>query len=494
MRRLSCVVLAVAVCVVLASGAALLAQVQTTRLPVTEKNLQEAMGTEWFGVYLKGKKIGYARTTFEKTKANAIDVYRSSMHLKVKATASGVPFELDIKEELDFDVKAPHALFGGFLHQQQGNAKQSVTLARTQQGFVSTTTANGQVEKKEVAKLDYTLSDSMTGSLWVQQQPKVGDKISSLSFDFDKLKTDIEHFKVLSIRESRAKGVNVTWYEVEVDVPSSGIKMLQRLDSKGTMLSGQVAGVFELRLETEEQAKNLDLNTDLFVMGLVRIDKGLGDPEKVKSMIVELVGDEAGTIESGPWQTVTKNPDGKWICKVGKEHGQKTKATEMELADCIEATTSYPAKHPKVVELAKKAIGDAKTTKEKAEKLVRYVHDYITPSFGGKGLVVLDLLEKKKGDCTAYAALFTTLARAVDLPAREVSGFAYMGDSQKSFGGHAWNEVVIDGHWHPIDASTGDFEIDAARISIGSDQKGSAAFLKNFGSLSVRLIDVKHSK
>ena len=31
-----------------------------------------------------------------------------------------------------------------------------------------------------------------------------------------------------------------------------------------------------------------------------------------------------------------------------------------------------------------------------------------------------------------------------------VSGYAYDPQSQ-SFGGHAWNEVVVDGYWLPVD-------------------------------------------
>lgn len=494
MRRMSRFKLLLAVCLLCGPLPLLLGQVQILRLPLTEQFLKEATGTEWFGVYLKGSKIGYAKTDFEKMQVGGEAIYRQSMHLKVKAKASGVPFELDIHEEQDFDAKTPYGLRAGKLTQQQGGAKQVITLAKSPQGFAATTSANGQVSKKELAKLDYNLGDAMTASVWVAQKPKLGDKMSSLSFDFDKLKTDIEHFKVLSIRESRVKGVTITYYELEVEVPSSGIKMLQRLDDKGSMLSGEIAGVFELRKETEAQAKDLDFSADLFVMGLVKIDKGLGNPATVTGLVLELIGKEAAAIESGPWQTVTKKADGKVVCKVGKKFGQKVKATEKEIQESLEATTAYPATNPKVVELAKKAIGTAQTPVEKIKSLVKFCHNYVAPSFGGKGLVVLDLIEKKQGDCTAYAALFTTLARAAGIPAREVSGFAYMGDSQKSFGGHAWNEVVIDGHWHPIDASTGDFEIDAARICIGSDQKGSAAFLKNFGSLSVRLIEVMHSK
>jgi hypothetical protein len=494
MRRLPRLQLFMAFCLFVAPLSLVFGQVQTTRLPLTEEFLKEAAGTEWFGVYMKGHKVGYARSDFQKVEQDKETIYRQSMQLKVKAKASGIDFELNIEETQDFDGKAPYDFRGGKLVQQQGGAMQTVTLTRSEKGFIASTTAKGQVAKENIAKIDFTLADSMTSNVWVTKNPKVGDKIATLSFSFDKLKTDPIHYKVLSVRESRVKGINITYYELDVEVPSSDLKMLQRIDSKGTLLSGQIAGVMELRKESETDAKNLASDTDLFVMGQVKIDKGIGKPGTCTGMIVELIGPEAGSIESGPWQSITKTDDGKLVCKIGKTFGKKVKATEKELQDCREATTAFPAKNPAILKLAKQAIGDAKTPEEKVKNLVKFVHNYITPSFGGKGLVVLDLVEKKAGDCTAYAALFTTLARAAGIPAREVSGFAYMGDSQKAFGGHAWNEVVLDGYWHPIDASTGAFEPDAARLCIGCDQKGSAAFLKNFGSLSLRLIDVTHSK
>jgi transglutaminase-like putative cysteine protease len=50
--------------------------------------------------------------------------------------------------------------------------------------------------------------------------------------------------------------------------------------------------------------------------------------------------------------------------------------------------------------------------------------------------------------------LFNTLARAVGVPSREVAGLGYMGDDVMAFGGHVWNEVVLDGVWVPVDAQT----------------------------------------
>ena len=105
-----------------------------------------------------------------------------------------------------------------------------------------------------------------------------------------------------------------------------------------------------------------------------------------------------------------------------------------------------------------------------------------------------DLLVDKRGDCKSYALLFATLARAAGIPAREVSGLMYMGDDQKSFGGHAWNEVVLNGEWVPVDAAFNEVEVDATHISFGSDSAATANMLKTLGKLSFRLVEAQSSR
>ncbi len=57
-------------------------------------------------------------------------------------------------------------------------------------------------------------------------------------------------------------------------------------------------------------------------------------------------------------------------------------------------------------------------------------------------------IEKRVGDCTEYAALFTALCRANKIPARLEAGYAFDG---KSWERHAWSQVWIRGQWIPVD-------------------------------------------
>jgi hypothetical protein len=80
------------------------------------------------------------------------------------------------------------------------------------------------------------------------------------------------------------------------------------------------------------------------------------------------------------------------------------------------------------------------------------------------------------------------------VPSREVAGLLYIGDDAKAFGGHAWNEVVLDGVWVPVDASLNQTELDAGHISFGEDRAASGAMLQSLGKLSFKVITSQTSK
>jgi hypothetical protein len=75
------------------------------------------------------------------------------------------------------------------------------------------------------------------------------------------------------------------------------------------------------------------------------------------------------------------------------------------------------------------------------------------------------------------------------IPAREAIGLLYVGDEQKAFGGHAWNEVVLKGCWVPVDASCGESEINATHISVKDRQ-----ISRIFGDISLRMVEVGTKK
>jgi transglutaminase-like putative cysteine protease len=115
-----------------------------------------------------------------------------------------------------------------------------------------------------------------------------------------------------------------------------------------------------------------------------------------------------------------------------------------------------------------------------------------TPGCSNEQTDALDTFEQKQGICRDFAHVMISFARALDMPARMVSAYAWRLDPPDF---HAVVEVYLDGGWYLIDP-TGLAPVDGlVRIAVGRDATdisfmtifGSATL--NFQSVSVERID-----
>jgi hypothetical protein len=478
------------------AGYRALAQDKVERLPLTTQEIEELKGIDWYGVYMLGKKVGYAKFTLARGDEGKEAPYVMAMEAQMNFVAAGAKQSIQFVQTCEFEREAPFAFRKGMSSEVSGNSSKKTELMRQDNGFEAVQTVDGNTKKKQLGQLDYTLTDELMPRLWVRRGPKAGAGLKSQTYDMEKLQLDPETRKLLSTKTSLVEGVKVTFHEVEMTSAKIGVPTLERYNSAGKVLSFVLGGVIELRAESEQLAKNIEISTDLFLLGTVKADRSLGEASRIESLILEVAGQPGAALKSGPRQTVSATESGTLLCKLGKEYGTAVKATDKEIEDNLAETDIYPITNEKVVALAKKAVGEAKTPREKVDRLVSFVAKYIAGDYNVRPRNLLQLLELRKGACTEYALLFTTLARAAGIPAREVTGLYYIGDDAKAFGPHAWNEVVLDGRWVPIDATWNETEINATHISFGSNQTDHdltvlAKFLATFGKLTFKVVEVK---
>jgi hypothetical protein len=475
------------------------AQEQPVRLTLIKAEVDAALGTDWYGVYMVGKKIGYARMEFARRADPKDPAYVASTKLHMTIGAVGEKQEIQIEETFEYDVAAPFALRRGSMLENHSGSIKKKEMTRTDKGFTALIIGDGITTKRQLEPIDYTLSDELMARVWIRRGPKVGERVLSQTYDFDKFQLDPETRTLLSTKTSLTEGVKVTYHEVEMTSAKIQRPMLERYNDKGLLLSGKLGEVMELRLETEKQAKNIDQGTDLFVLGSVKIDRAIGEATRVTDLVVEIVGKEGAVFKSASYQTVGRTATGSYVCRVGRNQAPPVKATDKEVAEALEETEMYPIKNAKVLALAKEAVADAETPREKVARLVAFTHGYIKGDYKVRPHSVLQLMDVRRGACTEYALLFTTLARAAGIPAREVTGLYYLGDDEKAFGPHAWSEVVLDGRWVPVDPAWGETELDAAHLTIGSTKGDKELnlmvdFLSTFGKVSFKLVEVKQKK
>ena len=441
--------------------------------------------TDWYGVYLNAKKIGYCKIARDKVDGGV----RESFTLVMKLVSFGQKAELAMTQNMVFEAKAPYRLLRGDFVQSDGRAKVTTAVERAGDSFTVTHQAAGVTKKKDHGPIDYTYLDSTATERWIRKTPKEGDQIASKDFSMQELKIEPQTSKVKSIKSSLVGGVPVKYFEVETE--SKQITMLSRYDDQGRMLSGKFA-IFDIRLEPEDKAKNTEFSQDLFVLGMVKVDRPLGQTPDVQELVLEVAGLEGAAFEDGPRQTYSPGEaKGTGTLRLGKKHGKEPKVSAQEIEENLKETLAYPITHEKVKALADEAIGDAQTPQDKVKSIVAFVKDYVEPSLSASLPNIHDLMQRKKGDCKSYALLTTTLARAAGIPSREVSGLLYIGDDNKAFGGHAWNEVVLGGVWVPVDSSMRETEVNATHISFGTQDRAAKGLLETLGKLSFKLVEVK---
>ncbi|MBE6053799.1 MAG: transglutaminase domain-containing protein [Clostridium sartagoforme] len=115
---------------------------------------------------------------------------------------------------------------------------------------------------------------------------------------------------------------------------------------------------------------------------------------------------------------------------------------------------------PEIDKKAVEIVSNAKTDREKAQRLyawigsnIEYDFDKADKALGPEGVTNSGSIEawnSRKGICFDYACLYVSMARAVGLGSRIITGEAYDG---QNYGPHAWNQAYLEdeGIWINID-------------------------------------------
>lgn len=107
----------------------------------------------------------------------------------------------------------------------------------------------------------------------------------------------------------------------------------------------------------------------------------------------------------------------------------------------------------------------------------------------------LDVFTERVGVCRDFQHLAITLTRAMNIPARYVTG--YVGDIRVPFGGpgdfSAWYEVFLDGRWWTMDARHNTQRIGRILMAVGRDATD-VAITTSFGAADLTHFSVESSE
>lgn len=149
-----------------------------------------------------------------------------------------------------------------------------------------------------------------------------------------------------------------------------------------------------------------------------------------------------------------------WVSPDPSEVGQET-LTREQRAQYLQ----MPAGMDRVARLARRVTAGAQTDAERAERIVRYLRDsgefhytLVQPDTRGRDPLEVFLFDARAGHCEYFSTAMAMMLRAVDVPARNVTGF--VGARYNEYGGyyalrqgdaHSWVEAHLDGRWVTFD-------------------------------------------
>jgi len=110
--------------------------------------------------------------------------------------------------------------------------------------------------------------------------------------------------------------------------------------------------------------------------------------------------------------------------------------------------------HPLIVSTAENVVEEEENPHEMALRIYRFVADTLTYEIQLEERGALWALQNRRGDCSEYSYLFVALCRAVGIPSRVVTGFAFNTYTEPLSDGHMWAEYYLENYgWVPTDLS-----------------------------------------
>jgi hypothetical protein len=301
--------------------------------------------------------------------------------------------------------------------------------------------------------------------------------VTGWQFEVDRLRAKRMEAKFLARETVAAAGVEVPVSIVEErDVGPEGDRLATRVTiaDDGRVLEIRIGDIVA-KAETETTAHRLD-KVDLFGLTRVKLQGTLprdvpatlryrirGLPEAFQTDDPRQRYEPASANEA--FVTVTAARPAAADPKRDPPRGRAPAGQRALLA----ATPEIDSDAPAIRRLSAAIVGKTPGVYAASRKLADAVFERLEKTYGASRDRASEVLASGKGDCTEHTLLFTALARAAGIPARQVHGlvFASYEDGVPALYWHAWPEVLAGSEWIALDPTFGQEVADATHIALG---------------------------
>ncbi|MBI2381031.1 MAG: transglutaminase domain-containing protein [Gammaproteobacteria bacterium] len=401
---------------------------------------------DWYAVSLRGEQVGYLRVSYRR-EAEGI-AYEN--RLELRGRAQGAAFHQVHQERLLFDAEPPYRVREGRLRRAQDQLVQEQSFLNGAEGLVF---QDGRREQR-LAASGYGFDDVAAPMRWsaASQTPE----LASRYWDWERRGEVGETYRRLPPEGSGTRA----------EQRQAGSQLISLMDfaPDGTPTRLTVGGNLLMERTSEAQALSFKASTDLYFEGGVPVDKKLGNARLLRRLELRVVG--ALDWPAAPGQVMR---DG--VLTVERPAALED-APKPAQAEALALDPRLGQGDGELDALARRATQGSRSDRERVQALTAFVAEYLRDEPVLQPISASELRRERRGDCTEHAQFFVALARRLGIPAREVSGLVYLGDSHQRFGGHAWAEVALAGRWQAVDPTWNAVGVDASHIRFGEGREG----------------------
>ncbi|MFO1020321.1 MAG: transglutaminase domain-containing protein [Planctomycetales bacterium] len=436
----------------------------------------EAPRESWNVIFISGTRVGYTRSTLQKTTADGKTIWKSNTdtHLVIRRFGQDLKMQhhLETTETDDGDMLT----FRYEMHNPP--AQSSAASGEVVDGKLKLTTSIFGVPLTRTFPFDKEVKSPAYQDRLLEQNPlKVGEtrKFKVFIPEYNKPSTITmkagKEVEVSLLEEKKEKLLQVQVTQTLIPGVVTQIFLNPKSEAMKTataMLGTEMTSYLVSRDEAlkEVAAGELDLGVETLVV--VAPIPEAHHTSRVQYKVTVPETDLESALPKGNSQEVKNVGEGTAMVTVRSLRPTNTKDLPLEKpADEYRQPSRFlQSDNAKVQAHAKEAAGAETDSWKVARLLERYVYEKLTrKDFSTAMASAAEVAESLQGDCTEHACLLAAMARARGIPARVAVGLVYV-PSKHAFGGHMWTEVNIDNHWIPVDATLGQGGIGAAHIKL----------------------------
>lgn len=415
-----------------------------------------AASDEWWGIYYRGEKIGYANQSIApKSKGYRLN-NASQLNLNLLGTVQ--PAETRLEMEANDD----------WILERFDFALRSKDIGFKARGAVTDNKLSLEIDSaghRSTRDITLTQAPYLLAALKpyvVTQQLETGKKFYFSTFDPSTLSQQVTTIVVEGREQIRV--ANRLEPAIKLRQSFGGISVLSWVDGHGRTLKEESPAGMSMIRQNQTEAKNLPARSvplDMIAQAAIPLDRPIADAKSLPAIELKLTGVNLASFAldggrqklNGDRLTIRREE----LAKLG---ATALPVTERRLQPFLQPTAFMQSDHPRIKSLAAAIVGGERDAMKAAVKIKNWVFSELAKEPTVSIPNALEVLQVKKGDCNEHTVLFNALARAAGIPAKTVVGVVHM---RGAFYYHAWSEVWLGG-WVALDSVFNQLPADVTHV------------------------------